>query len=215
VSRKVAAIVLAAGESRRMGQPKLMMPFAGTTIIERTVENVLDSSVDEVILVTGHNAEGIAGLFKGKLVRVVHNVDYRRGMITSIMAGAQAARADMEAILVMPGDQPTVTGATINLVLDAFRNSRKGMAVPVYQGRTGHPAVFSLKYRDELARLHDQGARGLIYGHPDDVLRIAVDAAEVRIDIDTMLDYTRATGEGGLPDAKTASCESGNLTPGC
>jgi molybdenum cofactor cytidylyltransferase len=198
VKGSVAAVVLAAGESRRMGQPKLTMPFKGTTIIEWTVHNVLGSSADEVLIVTGHDELRISGLFKQKPVRLVHNAEYMRGMVTSIIAGMEAASPEMVAILVLPGDQPTITSSTINAILIAFRSSDKGIAVPVYQGRTGHPAIFSRKYRDELTGLNDQGARALVYGHCEDVLRVDVDAPEVRIDIDTLADYNRIAWAGDL-----------------
>jgi molybdenum cofactor cytidylyltransferase len=187
----VSAIVLAAGESSRMGRPKLLLPFFGRTIVECTVENVLGSLVSEVMVVTGSEASRISSLFDSRPVRIVWNDDYAEGMVTSIIAGMRCASPDAEAVLVLPGDQPMISSATINLLLAAFEAGHRGMAIPVYRGRTGHPALFSLSYRDELINSPDRGARGLIYGHPEDVLRVEVDSPEVIADIDTASDYER------------------------
>ena len=190
----VSAIILAAGESRRMGMPKLLLPFGDATMIECTVRNVLSSAVREVILVTGSEAERIESLFKRGPVLVVHNSGYAGGMATSIITGMSAASPESQAVLIMPGDQPTVTGATIGAVLSAFEESGKGIAVPVYNGRTGHPAVFSLKYREQIVASVDRGVRSLIYDNPQDLLKVPVDVPDVVMDIDTSEDYRRAGG---------------------
>jgi molybdenum cofactor cytidylyltransferase len=185
----VSAVILAAGESRRMGVPKLLLPFGGDTIIGCTVRNVVESAVKDVIVVLGSGADAIAARLRGAPVRLVMNADYRKGMLTSALAGIEAVGPDAEAVMLIPGDQPLISTATIDLILAAFRRSKKGIAVPIYRGCKGHPLVFALKYRDELSGFTDEGVRRLLYDHPADVLHVAVDKREVITDIDTPSEY--------------------------
>jgi len=189
---KVAALILAAGKSTRMLAPKLLLPFDDTTVIQQTVHNVLGSEVDEVLVVLGFQGDRLARLLQHTPVRLVTNYNYKGGMLTSIVAGMNAVSPGMEASMIMPGDHPLIRSATINSVLTAYRGSGKGIAVPVYEGRRGHPAIFSLTYRDELLKLTHEGAQQLLHGHPSDVLEVPVDTGEVLIDIDTFGDYYRA-----------------------
>lgn len=185
----VSAVILAAGESRRMGEPKLLLPLGGSTIIECTVRNVINSAVAEVVVVVGCEAEAIAARLRGMPVRLVTNPHYREGMLTSALAGIGAVDLGAEAVMLIPGDQPLIQTATIDLVLAAFLQSEKGIAVPTCRGRKGHPIVFALKYRNELLGFANDGVRRLLYDHPADVLRVAVDRTEVISDIDTPSDY--------------------------
>ena len=191
---KVAAVVLAAGKSTRTLTPKLLLPFGNSTVIQQTVHNVLDSEVDEVLVVLGFQGDRVAELFPGAPVRLVMNYKYEDGMLTSIIAGMNAASPRMEAVMIMPADHPLIRSATINSVLMAYRGSEKGIAVPVYQGCRGHPAIFSLTYRNELLKLTREGARQLLHSHPSDVVEVPVDSEEVLIDIDTLDEYHRARG---------------------
>jgi molybdenum cofactor cytidylyltransferase len=185
----VSAVILAAGESKRMGGPKLLLPFGDSTIIECTVRNVMDSEANEVVVVVGCEAEAIAARLQGTTVRLVANPRYWEGMLSSALVGIGAVDPGAETVMLMPGDQPLVSTSTINLVLAAFQRSEKGIAVPTCEGRKGHPVVFAMKYRDELIGFTNDGVRRLLYDHPADVLRVAVDLADVISDIDTPADY--------------------------
>jgi len=170
-----------------MGTPKLLLPWGGRTVLEQVVENVLLAGPDEVIVVLGHRAEELKPLLKRE-VRVVVNPDHRRGMSSSLVCGVQAARTG--AVMVVLGDQPQIGPEVIGKVLKAFRESDKGIVVPCFDGKRGHPVIFDLKYREELLRLKgDVGAREVVRAHPQDVLEVPVDSPSILRDIDTQEDY--------------------------
>jgi len=186
----LSAILLAAGESKRMGKPKQLMPLGQSTILEQAIDNLLNSAVDEIIVVLGHGAEEIKKTIATKPVKIMVNPNYREGMSTSIIAGLILADPQAEAIMLALGDQPSVDSQTINHLIDEFYSHDKGIAVPTYQGRRGHPIIFAIKYKEKLLELEgDIGGREIIKNHPDDVLEVAVDSESVISDIDTRDDY--------------------------
>lgn len=189
-SEMVSAIVLAAGESKRMGQLKQLMSLGDGTIIERSVDNLLASGIGEVIVVLGHRAGEVAGAIAGRPVKTVVNPAYRQGMSTSILAGLGLVSSEAEAVMLALADQPFIDGSAVNRLIEEFLDHDRGIVVPTYRGRRGHPVIFSLKYREELAGLRgDVGGRKIIAEHPDDVLEVAVDTPGVNIDIDDMDEY--------------------------
>lgn len=186
----LSAILLAAGESKRMGEAKQLMPLGKSTLLEQTIDNLLNSSVDEIIVVLGHKAEEIAEIIAGRPVKIVINPDYQLGMSTSIIAGLILVDHRSQAVMLALGDQPLVSGRTINQLIDAFKKNKKGIAVPIYQGKRGHPIIFDIKYKAELFKLKgDIGGKEVIRNYPDDVLKVAVDSESVISDIDTKDDY--------------------------
>ena len=187
---KISAILLAAGESKRMGQSKQLMPFGETTILEQAVDNLINSTVSETIVVLGHRAEEVMNVITSKPVKIVINPDYQQGMSTSIIAGLDLVDSGTRAVMIALGDQPFVDSQTINSIIEAFVVSDKGIAIPVYQGRRGHPVIFAIRYKGELLRLKgDIGGREIIDQHPDDVLEVAVSCKGVCVDIDTVDSY--------------------------
>jgi molybdenum cofactor cytidylyltransferase len=187
----ISSILLAAGESRRMGQPKQLMSFGQHTILEQAIDNLVNSAVSETVVVLGHKAEELVKTITNKPVKIALNPDYQQGMSTSIIAGLNLIDSRARAIMLAMGDQPFVDSQTINSLLEAFVAHNKGIIIPVHQGRRGHPAIFAIRYRDELLRIvGDIGGREIIDRHPDDVLEVAVDCEGVCIDIDTMDTYT-------------------------
>jgi len=188
----VAAIILAAGESKRMGMPKLLLPFAGSTIIETTVRNVVLSEVDQILVVTGYKADRLSVQLQAAPVRLVLNKNYQEGMLQSVIVGIQAVSPRIGSVMVMPADQPMIKTSAINKVLAAFQSSPKGIAVPTYRMRRGHPILFCLKYRTALIRFINEGLRRLVYENPEDVLEIPIDDPEICNDIDTFTDYRQA-----------------------
>ncbi len=186
----ISAIVLAAGESRRMGKPKQLLPLGSRTILEQVIDNLLSSKVSEVIVVLGYRAEEIRKRLSGKSVRFVINHDYQQGMSSSIVAGLKSVDMKTKAAMLVLGDQPFIGSDTINCFIDIFNSHDRGIVVPVYQGKRGHPVIFSIKYRDELLGLTgDTGAKKVIASHESDVLEITVASECVCRDIDTISDY--------------------------
>jgi len=191
----ISAILLAAGESKRMGEPKQLMPFSRGTMVEQTVDNLLNSAVDEVVVVVGHRAEEVIKTIVTKPVKLAVNPDYQQGMSTSIIAGLKLVDSGARAVMLVLGDQPFVDSQTINSLIDEFHNHDKGIAIPTYQGRKGHPIIFAIKYKEKLLELKgDIGGRQIIKDHPDDVLEISVDSEGVITDINTRSDYQSHLG---------------------
>ncbi len=183
----ISAIILAAGESKRMGKPKQLIPLGRTTILEQTVENCLNSKVNEVILVLGHSAEEVIRVIAARPVKLAINSNYQRGMSTSIMTGLNMVDSRARAVMLTLGDQPFIDSRTLNRLIDEFYSHDKGIVIPVYRGRRGHPVIFAIKYKGELLRLKgDIGARETIDRHADDVLELAVNCEGICIDIDTI-----------------------------
>jgi molybdenum cofactor cytidylyltransferase len=186
----LSAILLAAGKSQRMGKLKQLMPFGKSTIIEQAIDNLLSSAVDETIVVVGYRAEEIEKTIAARAVKIAVNPDYPQGMSTSIIAGLKLVSSQAQAVMLALGDQPLVDSQTINRLIAEFSRHDKGIAVPTYKGKRGHPVIFAIKYKPELLKLKgDIGAREIIRHHPDDVLEVAVASESVIADIDTRDDY--------------------------
>ena len=186
----ISAIILAAGESRRMGEPKQLMPLGKTTILERTVDNFLNSAVHDVIVVVGYRAEEVISLIADRSVAIAVNSAYREGMSTSIVTGLGLISDKTQGVMLALADQPFIDSHTINHLIEAFGAHNKNIAIPVYQGKRGHPVIFAIKYKEELLRLKgDIGGREIIGQHPDDILEVTVNCEGICVDIDTVDNY--------------------------
>ncbi len=182
----VSAILLAAGEARRMGRLKQLMSFGSSTMVEQTIDNLLASRVSEVIVVLGYKAEEVMKRISGKPVKIVVNPVYSQGMGTSIAAGLKMVDSQAGAVMLALADQPFVDSPTIDRLIAEFQAGDQGIAIPTYQGRRGHPIIFSIKYKAPLSGLtSDIGGREIIREHPEDVLEVAVDCEGIITDIDT------------------------------
>jgi molybdenum cofactor cytidylyltransferase len=192
----IAAVVPAAGLSRRMGTQKLLLPFGNTTIIGHVVDELLRSRVGEVYVVVGHQAErveaALSGYPLGGGVSIVVNPDYAQGMLSSVRCGLRALPPQCEAILLALGDQPAITAELVDAIVEAFCTGRHRIVVPVHAGRRGHPLLFSADYHPEILTKYDnQGLRGLLGAHSTDVFELLVSTAAVLSDIDYPEDYQR------------------------
>jgi len=188
----VSAIILAAGESKRMGIPKQLMPIGGTTMLGKVLDALLCSQAEEIIVVVGHKAEEVVKTISGKPVKVAFNRYYEQGMSTSIISGLNLVDKRAQAVMIALADQPLISNRIIDKLLEEFRKQDKGIVMPIYRGRRGHPVIFSLKYKNELLKLKgDVGGRQLIDRHLDDVFEVLVDSEYVNIDVDTLDDYAQ------------------------
>jgi len=183
----LSSILLAAGKSKRMGRLKQLMPWGQSTMMEKTIDNLLDSSIDEIVVVLGFQAEEVKKVIGDRPVKLVINPDYEQGMSTSIITGLKLVDDRTQAVLFALADQPLVDCQTIDRLIEEYKSSDKGIAVPTYQGRRGNPVIFALKYKDELLGLcGDIGGRQIIRDYPEDVLEVAVDCEGICIDFDTV-----------------------------
>lgn len=185
-------MILAAGESRRMGQPKLLLPFGEKTIIEAVVEKVVSSKVDNTLVVLGSEREEVEEKIKNFPVKVAFNPDYHKGMLSSVLCGFKTLPEETQAVVVVLGDQPSVSKEVIDKIVDAYQKTGKGIVLPVYEKERGHPVLIDMKYKDEIESLSpDIGLRGTVYSHPEDILEVEVDTPEILQDIDDEADYRR------------------------
>lgn len=194
---RVDAIVLAAGESRRMGRPKPLLPWDGRTLIEHLVSELSASQVANTYVVTGHHAEAVVEVLADTTAQCVLNSDYRVGMLSSVRAGIRAVGDDTDAVLICLGDQPHLPPALVDGLIEATREQSAMIAVPTTKGRRGHPLLFSLRYRDEILKGYEEtGLRGLLDAHAAEIHHWDTDDAGILIDLDTPEDYARACESG-------------------
>ena len=190
----LAAIVLAAGESKRMaGRHKLLLPLAGKTMIAWTVEAILAAGLDDVIVVLGHEAAAVQKTLNKKPVRFALNPNYRRGMASSIQAGLAALAPQTQIIMIALADQPLVTAAEINFMIAEFSHvPEKTIGVPTFNGQRGHPVLLDLRYREEMLALQgDVGCKSILARYPEAVFEIAMPARNILEDADTPEAYAR------------------------
>ena len=192
----ISAILLAAGESRRMGSPKALLHYQGQTFIERICTAFLTAGVDELIVVLGARAEEIGRALPTHLaLRSVVNSRYSQGQLSSLMVGIGALSPESEAAIVNLVDHPLVSSETIKEVIDSYRAAPVPIVIASYQGKRGHPVLFSSQiYGEILAAPLDQGAKVVVRKDPTRVREILLDDPGILADIDTPEDYAHFVG---------------------
>ncbi len=193
VIRMISGIILAAGESKRMGKPKQLLPWGKSTILQQVVDNATKSKLGKVLVVLGYRADEIAAKLGQTSAQIVVNQDFKLGMSSSLKCGLRCAPTDSEAFMSLLGDEPLVDTDIIDLLIDRYHTGRYGIIIPVYNGRGGHPVIFDRRYKDELLALgSEDGASEVVHRHPEDVLKVMVDSENILLDIDTVQDYAQA-----------------------
>jgi molybdenum cofactor cytidylyltransferase len=184
----IAAVVLAAGESSRMGRPKALLPIAGQTFIEKIVSALEHTSVGKIVVVLGHNAEEMKQRIKQLPVEIFVNREYRLGQLSSLQVAVRRLQSDenCDGVLVHLVDHPYVNPDLVNLMAQRFFESGKLIVVPRHRGQRGHPVILSRKLFGELLNAPmDEGAKAVVNAHRDETLEIDTDDEGVTIDIDT------------------------------
>jgi len=185
---KIAAIILAAGLSSRMaGANKLLADLHGKPVLHHTVENVLASQAEPVVVVTGYQADDVQELIQDLPVTLCFNSCFADGMATSLSAGIAALPDDVDGALIFLGDMPLITADIVNAVIDGFRQGDgKTIAVPVHGGRRGHPVLWGRRHFAELQTLKgDQGARQLLAVHSGEIAECDAGNEAIFADADT------------------------------
>jgi molybdenum cofactor cytidylyltransferase len=139
----ISAILLAAGESKRMGRLKLLLKWGQGTIIEKSVDTLLASKIDELIVVLGYKAQAILRRLGSRKLKAVINHQYRMGMSTSIRWGLGKVHSKSEAILIGLADQPFIETDLINHLIDVYLQNPHGIVLPSYRGKRGHPVILN------------------------------------------------------------------------
>ncbi|MBI5262444.1 MAG: NTP transferase domain-containing protein [Bradyrhizobium sp.] len=195
--RHVAAIVLAAGRSTRMGGPnKLLAELDGKKLVRIATEQALASRASEVIVVTGHQAELIEQALDGLKVKYVRNPDFAEGLAGSVKAGIAAVPETCDGAVICLGDMPLIDARLIDRLIEAFAPDRGNLiVVPASEGRRGNPVLWSRRFFDELMTLSgDVGARHLITKHAEAVAEVPADGERAFLDIDTPAALEAARG---------------------
>ena len=196
---QIAAIILAAGLSRRMGQPKMVMPWGGRTVIGRVVQVLIEAGIGEIVAVVGGARLQVEAALAGLPARMVFNPRFEEDdMALSLQAGLNALPADIEACLVVLGDQPQIDPGIVTAVVDAFRSGGAKLVIPSYQMRRGHPWLAARSFWDELRALRAPDTlRDFINRHAEQIHYLNVDSPSVLKDLDTPGDYERERPDSG------------------
>ena len=191
----ISAVILAAGESRRMGkQNKLLLPIGGEALLVKLVASVCASDVGQVLVVIGHEAEKIRRELNEFPLNFVYNPNFSEGMTTSIKYGVKVVSHECDGLLICLGDMPFINTSEINKLIHAYvKNRIKGeglIVVPVFKRQRGNPVLFSIEFRNDiLEHKKESGCKEVIMKNSDSVMEIEMDDEKMLLDVDTMEDY--------------------------
>ncbi len=186
--KRIAAVVLAAGESRRMGPTnKLTLPIEGVPMVARVVDTLLASRAEPVVVVTGYEPERIVDALGGREVRIVRNPDYADGIAASIRVGLAALGDDIDGALIALADMPWVDASVVDRLINAFtEDGELSIFVPMFGRKRGNPVLWAAQHFPELMALSgDIGGKALFHRHSAAICFVDVESGGIHIDVDT------------------------------
>ena len=188
----ISALILAAGQSKRMGQPKMCLPWGEKTVLEQVIDTFKAASVDQILVITGGDREQVEMLVGG-LAQVVFNPEFAKGeMLSSVQVGLSGLKPGADAILIGLGDQPQVQERSVQLVVNAYHESGASIIVPSFKMRRGHPWLVAHSHWDEILRMGSPDSmRGFLRRHADEICYVTVDSDSILQDLDTPEDYLK------------------------
>ena len=189
---KISAIILAAGESKRMGSlNKLLLPIHEEPIIRIVCKNVIKAKLDQVILVTGHQSSEIKKVVPDQINQIIHNSQWKNGMMSSIFAGMSKLDDDIDGNLIILGDMPLISTKTIKLIKREFQKyDGEHIVYPTFSNKQANPVIFPKKYFSEILNSQgDKGCKKVLKKYPKDSIGIEFHSNEVIVDCDTRDDY--------------------------
>ncbi len=193
----IAGLVLAAGESSRMGTDKALLKFRSRTFLETVVEKLRDGGIERIVVVLGHHAQEIRAAVELAAAEIVVNTEYRRGQTSSLQAGLKSlAASNPEAVVLALVDHPAFSPETVRQLDAAFRASSAAVAIPTYQGRRGHPIVIGQALFEELKALNlEEGANTVIRKYREQTRWVEVGDPGILLDVDDPESYRQLTRE--------------------
>ena len=190
----ISAIILAAGQSKRMGQPKMLLPWGKMSVIEQVIKTFLSAGLKDILIVTGGAEEEVQKAVDGYPVRQIHNPDYVAGeMLSSLQCGIKAMSERTQAMLIGLGDQPQIQEASVRAICDAYRSSKSGLIAPSFQMKRGHPWLVARPLWDEILALKPpETLRDFLTRHADAIQYVNLDTPTILADLDTPEDYQKS-----------------------
>ena len=186
LSNKIIGIILAAGESSRMGSPKALLQIKGKTFLQHLIDAIRRAGLENISVVLGHDAENIRSKFPGLAVQFITNKNYQMGQLSSIQTAIKNISEEVDAILVCPIDRPMVSSGLIQKLTSEFIKTKSPIVIPVYDAKRGHPIIFSSSLFPELMRAPiDVGARAVVWAHHNEVVEVPTNEEGILINIDT------------------------------
>ena len=187
----ISAIILAAGRSKRMGQPKMLLPWGKITVIEQVITTFLAAGIEDILIVTGGAHAEVEKVVDRYRIRRVYNTDYADGeMLSSLQCGIRTMPERVQAALVGLGDQPQLQEASVLAIYDAYRANRSGLIVPSFQMRRGHPWLVARSHWDEILSLKPpETTRNFLNRHTGEIEYVELDTPTILADLDTPEDY--------------------------
>jgi molybdenum cofactor cytidylyltransferase len=189
----ISAIVLTAGESKRMGQPKMLLPWKATTVLGQVLSVLQSAEVEDIITVTGGFREQVEAIAKQHGTRIVFNPEFASNeMLSSIQYGLRSLQAEAEAAFICLGDQPQVQEGSVRRVREMFENGKSNLIVPSYQMRRGHPWLVARPLWEEILKMRSpQSPRDFLNSHANEIEYVEVDNPSILQDLDTPEDYLK------------------------
>ena len=190
----ISAIILAAGESKRMGQPKMLLPWGNVTVLEHVIEVFLQAEVEDIVVVVGAERERLEEIISQYPIRSIYNKNYAVSeMLSSLQCGLKAMTLQTQATLIGLGDQPQVQEGSVRLICEAYQNTRSELVVPSFQMRRGHPWLVERTLWSELLDMRaPESPRDFLNRHADKIHYVDAHTATILADLDTPDDYYSA-----------------------
>ncbi|MHC4912015.1 MAG: nucleotidyltransferase family protein [Planctomycetota bacterium] len=186
----ISAVILAAGESKRMGKPKPLLKFKDRTFLEQIISVLKSADIDTITVVLGAHADTIQKSIDLSETNVVINKNYQKGQLSSLIAALENIPEDIEAILLCLVDSPFITKDLVNSIITRFKQTAGPIIVPVFNKERGHPTIFARSLFNELLNApEDQGARYVLYSNEGKVTEVETSEPAARIGIDTPAHY--------------------------
>ncbi|MDH3442990.1 MAG: nucleotidyltransferase family protein [Deltaproteobacteria bacterium] len=184
----ILAVILAAGESSRMGQPKALLPIDGKNFIEKIVDALSQSHVARIFVVLGHNAEEMSRKIAHLPVTILINPEYKKGQLSSLQVAVNRLleEKNCSGMLVHLVDHPYISASLVNMLIRRFEEEGRLITVPRFHGKRGHPVIFaSSLFKELLNAPQEQGAKAVVNAHRDETLEVETENEGITLDIDT------------------------------